>query len=83
MTNILLKQQTEKLNTMVEKGYTNKQVQDISGGGASAVTRWKAQYKQYPYGRRHYLYSYVAELALSGLRDGFIHQRNRKLHTIL
>ena len=36
----------EYAKLMLEEGYTNKQVQDISGAGASAVARWKAQYKQ-------------------------------------
>lgn len=29
---------------MVDEGYSNAQVRDISGAGASAVTRWKKQY---------------------------------------
>jgi hypothetical protein len=28
-------------SSWVEEGYTNRQVQDISGAGASAVTLWK------------------------------------------
>ena len=29
---------------MVEEGYSNKKIMEISGAGASAVTRWKRQY---------------------------------------
>ena len=29
---------------MVEENYTNKQIMELSGAGASAVTRWKKQY---------------------------------------
>lgn len=29
---------------MVENNYTNKQIMEISGAAASAVTRWKRQY---------------------------------------
>lgn len=39
-------QRLEYAKLMVEEGYTNKQVQDISGASASAVTRWKKQYKE-------------------------------------
>ena len=45
-THFTPEQRLEYAKLMVEDGYTNKQVQDISGAGASAVTRWKAQYKQ-------------------------------------
>ncbi|MDE1240373.1 transposase [Vibrio aestuarianus] len=31
---------------MVEDGYTNQQIQDISGACSSAVVRWKRQYKE-------------------------------------
>ena len=30
---------------MVDEGYTNKQIQDISCACSSAISRWKAQYK--------------------------------------
>ena len=30
---------------MVEEGYTNKQIQNISGACSSAIARWKRQYK--------------------------------------
>ena len=39
-------QRLEYAKLMVEEGYTNKQVQDISGAGDSAVSRWKKQYKE-------------------------------------
>ena len=29
---------------MVDEGYTNKKVMEISGGSDSAVSRWKRQY---------------------------------------
>jgi transposase len=29
---------------MVNEGYTNQQIMDISGAGSTAVTRWKKQY---------------------------------------
>ena len=29
---------------MVEEGYTNKQIEEMSGAGKSAVSRWKQQY---------------------------------------
>ncbi len=29
---------------MVEEGYSNQQVMDISGAGKTAVSRWKKQY---------------------------------------
>lgn len=38
-------QRIEYAKLMVEEGYTNQQVQEISGASASAVTRWKKQYK--------------------------------------
>ena len=39
-------QKLEYAKLLVEEGYTNKQVQDISGASSSAVSRWKRQYKQ-------------------------------------
>lgn len=39
------KQKLEYARLMVEEGYSNKQIQSISGASASAVTRWKSQYK--------------------------------------
>lgn len=37
-------QRLDYAKLMVNEGYTNKQVMEISGAGASAVTRWKKQY---------------------------------------
>ena len=37
-------QRLDYAKLMVHEGYSNKQVMDISGAGASAVTRWKKQY---------------------------------------
>ena len=31
---------------MVEEGYSNKQVQEISEASESAISRWKKQYKE-------------------------------------
>ena len=31
---------------MVEEGYSNKQVQEISGASESAISLWKKQYKE-------------------------------------
>ncbi len=39
------KQKLEYAKLMVEDGYTNKQVEEISGAGRSAVSRWKRQYQ--------------------------------------
>jgi len=37
-------QRLEYAKLMVDEDYSNKQVMEISGAGASAVTRWKKQY---------------------------------------
>jgi len=37
-------QRLDYAKLMVNEGYTNKQVMEISGAGSSAVTRWKKQY---------------------------------------
>jgi len=37
-------QKLDYCKLMVEEGYTNKQIIDISGAGPTAVTRWKRQY---------------------------------------
>ncbi len=37
-------QKLEYAKLMVEEGYTNKQIEEISGAGKSAVSRWKQQY---------------------------------------
>lgn len=42
--NVTPKQKHEYARLMVEDHYTNKQIMDISGAAASAVTRWKKQY---------------------------------------
>jgi transposase len=38
-------QKLEYAKMMVEEGYSNQQIQDISGACSSAVVRWKRQYK--------------------------------------
>lgn len=43
-TNVSPKQKHEYARLMVEEHYTNKQIMELSGAGASAVTRWKKQY---------------------------------------
>ena len=42
--NFTPQQKHEYARLMVEENYTNKQIMEISGAGASAVTRWKRQY---------------------------------------
>jgi len=42
--NFTPQQKHEYARLMVEENYTNKQIMEISGAGASAVTRWKKQY---------------------------------------
>jgi len=37
-------QRLDYAKLMVDEGYTNKQVRELSGAGASAITRWKKQY---------------------------------------
>jgi len=37
-------QKLEHAKMMVESGYTNKQIMEISGAGSTAVRRWKKQY---------------------------------------
>jgi transposase-like protein len=39
-------QKLEYAKLMAEQGYTNKQIEDMSGAGKSAVSRWKQQYKE-------------------------------------
>lgn len=39
-----IEQRLEYAKLMVDEDYTNKQIMEISGAGASAVTRWKKQY---------------------------------------
>tara|TARA_R110001606_G_scaffold11354_6_gene49303 strand:+ start:15800 stop:15991 length:192 start_codon:yes stop_codon:yes gene_type:complete len=37
-------QKLEYAKLMINEGYTNKQIRDISGAGETAVSRWKKQY---------------------------------------
>jgi len=37
-------QKLDYAKLIVNEGYTNKHIMDISGAGSSAVTRWKKQY---------------------------------------
>ncbi len=37
-------QKLEYAMLMLNEGYTNKQIRDISGAGETAVSRWKRQY---------------------------------------
>jgi len=39
-----VEQRLEYAKLMVNEGYTNRQVMEISGAGDSAVVRWKKQY---------------------------------------
>ena len=39
-----VEQKLDYAKLMVEEGYTNKQVMEISGAGDTAVSRWKRQY---------------------------------------
>ena len=41
---VTVAQKLEYAKLMVESGYTNKQIEQMSGAGQSAVSRWKAQY---------------------------------------
>ena len=43
--NISPSQKLEYAKLMVEEGYTNKKIQDISGACSSAISRWKRQYR--------------------------------------
>ncbi len=38
------KQKLEYAKLMVDEGYSNRQIEEISGAGKSAVSRWKQQY---------------------------------------
>jgi transposase len=42
--NYTSKQKGEYARLMVEEHYSNQQIMDISGAGATAVARWKKQY---------------------------------------
>ncbi len=43
-TTFTTEQRLDYAKLMVNEGYTNKQVMEISGAGDSAVRRWKKQY---------------------------------------
>ena len=42
--NLSREQKLEYAKMMVDDGYSNKQIMEISGAGATAVRRWKLQY---------------------------------------
>lgn len=42
--NISLEQKLEYAKLMVNEGYTNQQIREISGASSTAVYRWKRQY---------------------------------------
>lgn len=44
--NVTPEQKVEYAKLMLEEGYSNQQIQDISGASESAVTRWKSRYKK-------------------------------------
>ena len=48
---ITAQQKLEYVKLMVEEGYTNQQIQDLSGVSSSAISRWKRQYKNELLGR--------------------------------
>jgi len=39
-----VEQKLDYAKLMVNEGYTNQQIMDISGAGSTAVSRWKKQY---------------------------------------
>ena len=41
---VSIEQKLEYVKLMVDEGYSNKKVMEISGASESAVTRWKRQY---------------------------------------
>ena len=43
--NISLTQKLEYAKLMVDEGYSNKQIQEISGACSSAISRWKNNIK--------------------------------------
>ena len=43
--NLPAEQKLEYAKMMIENGYSNKQIMEISGAGATAVRRWKKQYQ--------------------------------------
>ncbi len=42
--NFSVEQKLEYAKLMVNEGYSNRQIREISGAGATAVSRWKRQY---------------------------------------
>jgi len=42
--NFTVEQKLEYAKLMVNEGYTNKQIMELSGAGATAISRWKKQY---------------------------------------
>ena len=42
--NYTQEQRLDYAKLMINEGYSNKQIMEISGAGSSAVTRWKKQY---------------------------------------
>lgn len=42
--NFSVEQKLEYAKLMINEGYTNKQVMELSGAGATAISRWKKQY---------------------------------------
>lgn len=44
--NLTPMQKLEYAKLMVEEGYTNKQIIELSGAGDTAVSRWKRQYRE-------------------------------------
>jgi len=39
-----VEQKLDYAKLMVNEGYSNKKIMEISGGSSTAVTRWKTQY---------------------------------------
>ena len=39
-----VEQKLDYVNLMINEGYTNRQIIEISGAGPTAVARWKKQY---------------------------------------
>ena len=39
-----VEQKLDYAKLMVNEGYTNQQIREISGAGTTAVSRWKSQY---------------------------------------
>jgi transposase len=43
-TTFTAEQKLEYAKLMINEGYTNKQIRDISGAGETVISRWKKQY---------------------------------------